>query len=126
MKRFLLRRFLLAILTLFLLTGLVFFATHALPGNVAQKILGPFADKDAVKLLNHQLGTDRPIPTQYVNWLGDTLSGDLGQSLNYDVPVTRSFDRPLAIRLGWRCWHFSLSFPSVFWVASSLHFARTS
>ena len=88
MKRFLLRRFFLAVLTLFLLTGLVFFATHALPGNVGQKILGPFADKDAVKLLNHELGTDRPIVTQYVNWLGDTLRGDLGKSLNYDVPVT--------------------------------------
>ena len=88
MKRFLLRRFLLAILTLFLLNGLVFFATHALPGNVGQKILGPFADREAVALLNKELGTDRPIPTQYVNWLGDTLRGDLGQSLNYDVPVT--------------------------------------
>lgn len=88
MKRFLLRRILLAFVTLFLLTGLVFFATHTLPGNVGQRILGPLADKDAIKALNHELGTDKPIPTQYASWLGHTARGDLGQSLAYDVPVT--------------------------------------
>ena len=88
MMRFLIRRLLLAVVTLFLLTGLVFFATHLLPGNVGQRILGPFADKESVALLNKELGTDKPIPTQYVRWLGKTLTGDLGRSLNYDVPVT--------------------------------------
>ncbi len=88
MKRFFLRRLLLAIVTLFLLTGLVFFATHLLPGNVGQRILGPFADKDSVALMNKELGTDQPIPTQYVRWFSKTIRGDLGKSLNYDVPVT--------------------------------------
>ena len=88
MKRFLLRRLVLAFFTLFMLSLLVFFATHMLPGDVAKKILGPFADADAVKQLNHELGTDRPIPVQYASWLGNTLRGDLGQSLNYSVPVS--------------------------------------
>ena len=66
MKRFVLRRLILALLTLFLLSGVVFFATHALPGNVGQQILGPFADRGAVKQLNHELGTDRPMVAQYV------------------------------------------------------------
>jgi peptide/nickel transport system permease protein len=88
MRRFLLRRLLLALLTIFLLSLLVFFATHLLPGNVAKKVLGPFADADAVKALNHQLGTDRPIPVQYVSWIGDAARGDLGQSYMYGVPVT--------------------------------------
>ncbi len=88
MKRFLLRRILLAFVTLFLLTVLVFFATHMLPGNVGQRILGPLADRDAIKQLNHELGTDKPIPTQYVSWLSHTARGDLGKSLAYDVPVT--------------------------------------
>jgi peptide/nickel transport system permease protein len=88
MLRFLVRRVLLALLTLFLLSVVVFYATHLLPGNVGQRILGPFADKDAVKLLNHELGTDRPILTQYVDWITHALRGDFGDSLNYDVPVT--------------------------------------
>lgn len=88
MKRFLLRRLVLAFFTLFMLSLLVFFATHMLPGDVAKKILGSFADADAVKQLNHELGTDRPIPVQYASWLGNTLRGDLGQSLNYSVPVS--------------------------------------
>ncbi len=87
MTRFLLRRFVLALFTLFMLSLFVFFATHLLPGDVAKKILGPFADADAIKQLNHELGTDRPIPVQYGSWLSHTLRGDLGQSLNYDVPV---------------------------------------
>lgn len=88
MKRFLLRRLLLAFLTLWLLTGVVFFASHALPGNVAQKVLGPFADPEGVKQLNHELGTDRPIPQQYVNWIAKTVRLDFGRSLNYNRPVT--------------------------------------
>ncbi len=88
MTRFLLRRLIRAVLTLVLLSGLIFFATHLLPGNVGQKILGPFADDASVAQLNKELGTDRPIVTQYVDWVGDTLTGDLGQSYNYSVPVT--------------------------------------
>ncbi len=87
MLRFLVRRLLLAVLTLFLLSIVVFYATHLLPGNVGQRILGPFADKDAVALLNRQLGTDRPILRQYIDWIGDAIRGDFGQSLNYQVPV---------------------------------------
>ncbi len=88
MSRFLLRRFLLAIFTIFVLSILVFFATHALPGDVGKKVLGPFADEEAVKLLNKELGTDQPIPTQYFRWIGDAAQGNLGQSYKYGVPVT--------------------------------------
>lgn len=102
MKRFLLRRLGLALVTLFLLTFLVFFATHLLPGDVAKKILGPFADAQSIKDLNRELGTDRPIPVQYVNWISDTIRGDLGQSYVYSVPVTEKI-RPaigLSAKLG--------------------------
>ena len=102
MKRFLLRRLGLAFVTLFMLTFLVFFATHLLPGDVAKKILGPFADAQSIKDLNKKLGTDRPIPVQYVSWISDTVRGDLGQSYLYDVPVSEKI-RPaigLSAKLG--------------------------
>jgi peptide/nickel transport system permease protein len=88
MARFLLKRLGLASITLFLLTIIVFFGAQILPGNVARRILGPFADQRAVESLNHQLGTDKPLLTQYWNWISNFFQGDLGDSLSYHVPVS--------------------------------------
>ncbi|MGH3010463.1 MAG: ABC transporter permease [Gaiellaceae bacterium] len=87
MGRFLLKRLGLAAITLFLLSVLVFFGANVLPGNVARRILGPFADQAAVDNLNEELGTDRPILTQYWDWVTGLLTGDLGESLALGVPV---------------------------------------
>ena len=86
MARFLLKRLGLAIVTLFLLSVLVFLGSQVLPGNVARRILGPFADQRAVANLNHELGTDRPLLTQYWDWISHFVRGDLGVSLAYHVP----------------------------------------
>jgi peptide/nickel transport system permease protein len=88
MGRFLLKRLGLATITLFLLTVFVFFGSQVLPGDVARRILGPFADQRAVDALNHQLGTDRPLLTQYWDWVSNFFRGDLGTSLSYHVPVS--------------------------------------
>jgi peptide/nickel transport system permease protein len=88
MARFLLKRSGLAVVTLFLLSVLVFLGSQVLPGNVARRILGPFADQRAVANLNHELGTDRPLLTQYWDWISHFVRGDLGASLAYHVPVS--------------------------------------
>ncbi len=88
MGRFLLKRFGLALITLLLLSVFVFIGAQVLPGNVARRILGPFADQSAVENLNHQLGTDRPLLTQYWDWITSFFQGDLGDSLAYHVPVS--------------------------------------
>jgi peptide/nickel transport system permease protein len=88
MARFLLKRLGLAVVTLFLLSVLVFLGSQVLPGNVARRILGPFADQRAVANLNHELGTDRPLLTQYWDWISHFVRGDLGVSLAYHVPVS--------------------------------------
>jgi peptide/nickel transport system permease protein len=88
MGRFLLKRLGLALITLFLLSVFVFIGAQVLPGNVARRILGPFADQSAVENLNHQLGTDRPLLTQYWDWITSFFRGDLGDSLAYHVPVS--------------------------------------
>jgi peptide/nickel transport system permease protein len=59
-----------------------------LPGDVGRRILGPFADARAVAALNEQLGTDRPLIVQYLDWIGGVLTGDLGDSLVFRRPVT--------------------------------------
>lgn len=89
MTRYILRRVVLALLTLWLVTAVVFFTTHVLPGNVALRILGPFAETDAINALNEELGMNRPVITQYFDWIGTTLSGDLGKSILYDEPVSK-------------------------------------
>jgi peptide/nickel transport system permease protein len=88
MARFLLKRLGLAAITLFLLSVIVFVGSQVLPGNVARRILGPFADQAAVDNLNHDLGTDRPLLTQYWDWISHFFRGDLGDSLAYHVPVS--------------------------------------
>jgi peptide/nickel transport system permease protein len=87
MARFLAKRFALALITLFLLSVIVFAAAQLLPGNIGRNVLGPFASQADVDRLNHQLGVDRPVVTQYADWISSFLHGDLGTSLQYQVPV---------------------------------------
>jgi peptide/nickel transport system permease protein len=88
MARFLLKRIAFALITLVLLTMIVFAAAQLLPGNVGRNVLGGFADQRSVDLLNHQLGVDRPVYVQYGTWVGHLARGDLGQSLQYKVSVS--------------------------------------
>jgi peptide/nickel transport system permease protein len=52
-------------------------------------MLGPFADQKAVDVLNHEMGTDRPLLVQYGAWVGGMLKGDLGTSYAYRRPVSQ-------------------------------------
>jgi peptide/nickel transport system permease protein len=77
---FLLKRILAGIATLFVASFLVFLATNALPGNVAETVLGKNANPRTVAHLEAALGLDRPLLSQYFSWLGGVLHGDLGNS----------------------------------------------
>jgi peptide/nickel transport system permease protein len=83
MVTFLLRRLGLMILTLWILTVIVFFAGQVVPGDPGRATLGPFAAQSAVKALDQQLGVDRPLLTRYFSWLGGLLHGNLGTSYEY-------------------------------------------
>jgi peptide/nickel transport system permease protein len=87
---FFLRRALLGIVTLFLVSVIVFAATQALPGDPARAILGRTATPDSLRALRLQLHLDRPAITQYWQWLSGVLTGDLGHSLAATgEPVTK-------------------------------------
>jgi peptide/nickel transport system permease protein len=88
MTRFIARRVLLGLVTLWLLSVLVFFALSILPGNVGRSVLGPFASQSAVNQLNHKLGTDRSVLVQYGDWVGGVVHGDLGTSLKSSRSVS--------------------------------------
>lgn len=76
-----LRRLGMLIPVLFGLTLIVFFMIRAIPGDPAEQILGQAATKEAITELNESLGLDKPWYTQYVYYIGDLLTGDLGESL---------------------------------------------
>ena len=86
--KIILRRLGLGILTLFLVSVLVFAATQALPGDTARAILGRDASPERLKEVRARLGLDQPATTQYVKWLGHIVRGNLGDSLVAAQPVT--------------------------------------
>ena len=88
MTQYVLKRLGLALLTLVLLSLIIFFAGSVLPGNPGRAILGPFASQQAVQILNHQLGVDRPLVSQYWTWVTGILHGDLGTSTQFHLPVS--------------------------------------
>jgi peptide/nickel transport system permease protein len=87
MTNFLLRRLLAVPVTLLVLSFLVFAATQVLPGDVGRVVLGREASDSSVRALDHQLGLDRPLVSQYGHWLGRFLTGDWGTSYTLHTPV---------------------------------------
>jgi peptide/nickel transport system permease protein len=85
---FILRRTLLGLLVLFLVSVVVFAATQALPGDPARAILGRTATPASLAALRKQLHLDQPVIQQYLNWLKGLLHGDAGTSLAAQEPVT--------------------------------------
>ena len=73
--------------TLFFVSVLVFVVIRVLPGDAAMIILGTEGSPEAVARLRAAMGLDRPIAVQYVEWIGRAVRGDLGRSIQYDVPV---------------------------------------
>ncbi|CAH2926506.1 MAG: ABC transporter, permease protein 1 (cluster 5, nickel/peptides/opines) [uncultured Paraburkholderia sp.] len=85
--RFLATRVGLSLITLWLLSVIVFAGGQLLPGDIGRAVLGPLADPRAVAALNHQLGADRPLLTQYAEWIAHFVRGDMGLSYAYREPV---------------------------------------
>ena len=87
-RRMLAQRIVLGVLTLFLVSIVVFAATELLPGNAAYSILGHTGTPTQLHRLEHELGIDRPAISQYWDWLSGLVHGDIGLSLTARVPVS--------------------------------------
>lgn len=83
-----LRRFLIMIPQLFILSILVFFVAQMMPGDPFTGLITPETDPQVIENLREQAGLNDPIPVQYVRWLGNFLQGDFGSSYTYKVPVS--------------------------------------
>ena len=86
--RLVVSRALLSLLTLLLVSIIIFAMLEVLPGDVASRILGRDATAESLAALRAQLHLDQPAPQRYLDWLGGILRGDFGQALTSSRPVT--------------------------------------
>lgn len=82
------RRALMSVVTLLLVSLIIFSMLEILPGDVASRILGRDATPETLAQLRIELGLDRSAPERYLAWLGGLVTGDLGKSLVSSRPVT--------------------------------------
>nr|MDQ3590256.1 ABC transporter permease [Actinomycetota bacterium] len=88
MVEFIGRRILQIIPVLLGVSIIVFFMVRAIPGDPAQILLGQTATQEQVQAMRAQMGLDKPVPVQYVLFLRDAFTGDLGESIVTGRPVT--------------------------------------
>jgi peptide/nickel transport system permease protein len=96
MTVFLLRRILLGLLILLLVSVVVFVATQALPGNAARAVLGRDATPARIAALTKQLHLNESAPAQYWHWLSGIVQGHFGTSAASDAPVSKLIGGRLA------------------------------
>ena len=96
---FLIRRLLLTLPILFIVSVVCFSLINLIPGDPATVILGPEASEQAKEQMREQLGLNKPIVVQYVDWLGGVLHGDLGESLVDGTPVSQLILQRLPVTL---------------------------
>ena len=107
MRTYVIRRLLLVVPTIFLVSIIVFAVVRSIPGDVIDAMMYEMAqltamDDDVREIIRHRLGLDLPVHVQYGRWIGGVLQGDLGVSLRGEVPITpRILSRfPVTFELG--------------------------
>lgn len=103
MRDYVIRRIVVMIPVLFIVSVITFALLYILPGDPVIAMLGEnVGDEETYNNLRRQMGLDRPVYVQYLSWLGDTLQGDLGRSNRTREPVTEILLRraPISIYYG--------------------------
>jgi len=86
--RYIANRVALGLVSLLLLSMMIYAAAQVLPGNPGRLVLGREATAGAVEEFNRSLGVDRPLPVRYADWLSDAVRGDFGSNYTDGRPVT--------------------------------------
>ena len=102
MRQYVLKRLLLVVPTLLLISIIVFTLNHMLPGDVVVLMFEEKAYAKDLDTLRAKLGLDRPLYIQYFSWIGQVTGGDLGESLWTKRPVLEEITRrlPVSLKLG--------------------------
>ena len=99
MTTYILKRLISMVPVLFVVSIVIFSLIHLTPGDPVLVMLGEEATPEARDQLRAQLGLDRPLPLQYVAWLGRVLTGDLGRSIRTNQPVAEAIGQRLPITI---------------------------
>ncbi len=101
MATYILRRLILAVIVIFIITIIAFLLIQIIPGDPVRAMLGIDASQELVDRLRKELWLDRPLIIQYVHWVGNAFKGDFGISVQYDQEVGKLWaDRlPITINL---------------------------
>ena len=99
MAEFLIQRSAISLVTLFLITVIVFAGVRMIPGDPARVMAGVDADAAGIEEIRQKYGLRDPIPVQYVKWVGRALRGDLGESIRTRDSVLGLIGRKLPITL---------------------------
>ena len=114
MTGYLIRRFLLMLLTLIGMSVIIFVMLRLVPGNIADIMFDSagFVDPEEKKILEAELGLDKPIPMQYADWMISLAKGDLGFSYVSEMPVIDEIGPriPITVKLAALALGFSILF----------------
>lgn len=96
---FLIKKICTSITTLFLVTIISFTILNVIPGDPILSKLGVDATKEQIVALKKEYGLDKPKYIAYVEWLGDAVKGDMGQSIKYSTPVNKLISKRMGVTL---------------------------
>ena len=110
--KFVLKKFTGLIIALLIVSILAFLAFEVIPGDPARSILGTEATEAKVQALREEMGLNRPLPQRYGQWVKDFVTGDMGTSYSYQVPVREMIgDKvPITVTLAVMAFFFILLF----------------
>ena len=110
--KFVLKKLTGLIIALLIVSILAFLAFEVIPGDPARSILGTEATEAKVQALREEMGLNRPLPQRYGQWVKDFVTGDMGTSYSYQVPVREMIgDKvPITITLAVMAFFFILLF----------------
>jgi peptide/nickel transport system permease protein len=125
---YILRRLGLAVVTLWLLSVIVFFAGQVLPGDPGRAILGPLAAQSAVHALDQQLGVNQPLLTRYWSWITGVLHGNMGVSYQFRSPVAPFIGNALvnSVKLGGLAFIIVVPLSIIGGVVAALNYGRVT
>ena len=109
--RYVAQRIALGLVSLLLLSMMVYAAAQVLPGNPGRIVLGREAPPSAVKQFNHKLGFDKPLPVRYATWLSHAVRGDFGANYTDGRPVTNDLVPALGRSLFLALYAFMICIP---------------
>src|SRR5213596_3750853 len=124
MRGYVTKRLLIAVVTLFGMSIVIFSLMRLAPGNIVDILFesAGYVDQADKKQLERELGVDRPLAVQYARWVGEVARGDLGKSYRYDMPAWRIIKPrlPVTLELAFLALFFSILLGVPFGVLSAV------